>query len=169
MIGNWEIRDLSEPKRYFAYAEAYLQASIDMCLRMTEHPAQQTWPNASVALMLAAHSVELFLKGAIVGTGHNSAWGHTIADLEDTYRAAYPDARFAFDCPFKTEYLGLTEAEADTFKKNKPQPSIQFRYPVRKPGVEWDGVHALDPSEFLAVLDELNESYSRLIGEFGDI
>lgn len=170
MIGSWEMAGLTEPQRYFFYAEAYLQASIGMCLRMKDHESQHTWPNACVALMLAAHSVELFLKAAILRKNSVTAWGHNLADLDETYRATYRDPRFAFECPFKTEYLGFTETEVKMLRKNEePQPSIQFRYPVRKPGVDWEGVRSFNPREFVATLDALSKSYARLRGEIGDI
>ena len=84
MIGNWQNSALTEPQRYFEYAKAYLQASIDVCLRMLNDEEQSTWPNASVALMLAAHSVELFFKGAILVKTQNGALVHIPAKL-NTY------------------------------------------------------------------------------------
>ncbi len=142
----------------------------DVCLScMKEHEGQRTWPNACVALMLAAHSVELFLKGAILGKKEGNAWGHTLAENEAAYRADYADLKFHFEVPFRTEYLGMTETEIEALKKHAPQPSILFRYPVRKPGTEWEGLHAFEPCEFLGILDALNKDYTRLIGEFGDI
>jgi hypothetical protein len=168
MIGSWEMAGLSEPDRYFCFAEAYLQASIGTCHRMKDHESQRTWPNASVALMLAAHSVELFLKGAILRKGKDVARGHKLEDLDEDYRAAYPEVRFAFERPFKTQYLGFTETEIEMVKKTGPIPSIQFRYPVSKPGVEWQGVHAFEPNKFLTILEDLINSYIRLRREFVD-
>ena len=169
MIGNWQISELSEPQRYFEYAKAYLQASIDVCFRMEKDENHRTWPNASVALMLATHSVELFLKGAILAKNQKPVWGHTLGELETTYRATYPDPKFAFECLFKTEYLGVSETEQAALKKKEPQPSILFRYPVKKPGVEWEGIHAFIPAEFLVILKKLNTNYTRLLNEFEGI
>ena len=69
MIGSWQISHLSDACRYREYASAYLKANIEVCKQMLENESERTWPNATVAFWLAAHSVELFLKGAILTRG----------------------------------------------------------------------------------------------------
>jgi hypothetical protein len=165
MIGSWEMSSLSEPKRYFEYSKAYLQASLDVCNRMVNDNDNGTWPNANVALMLAAHSVELFLKGAmLIKTG--KAWGHTLEELNSDYHDIYTEKEFQFNCPFKTEYLEISEEEQNALKKKEPQPSIRFRYPVKKPGTEWNGIYAFIPNEFIDILNDLNINYDKLINKY---
>ncbi len=170
MIGNWQIAKHTEPMRYIEYAKAYLQASTDMCLRMKDNVSNRTWPNACVVMMLAAHSVELFLKGAILVKEPKADFvHHRLEALEVSYRVAYPNSEFRFDVPFKTEQLGMTETEIEALKKDYPLPSILFRYPVRKPGDEWEGFHGFDPQGFLCILDSLSEDYGRVLKKIGNI
>lgn len=108
MIGNWEIAHFDEPASFILYAEAYLQASRLVCLRMQEDNSDNTWPNAAVAMMLAAHSVELFLKGAIFSRDQNALTKtHSIDQLAKTYFRLLPEAEFSFDIPFQWEYPSL--------------------------------------------------------------
>ncbi|MGM0988800.1 MAG: hypothetical protein ACQEXI_17725 [Pseudomonadota bacterium] len=165
MIGNWESFGNEDSQRYLEFATAYLRASEDVCSRMASSASEKTWANASVALMLAAHSVELFLKGMLLSKGIKNSWGHSIDSLYDTYRSTYPGDAFSFDCPFVTEYLGMSDEEINEAKeKSNNQASVVFRYPVNRPGVEWDGIHGFEPDGFLEELESLNSTYSRLEG-----
>lgn len=113
--------------------------------------------------MLAAHSVELFLKGAILAKESNAKVGdHRIDLLAEKYRQLYSGPAFEFDVPFRTEYLSISEAEIGVLKRSEPVPSILFRYPVRKPGIEWQGIHAFEAEGFLRILTNLRSSYERI-------
>ncbi|WP_438864093.1 hypothetical protein [Neptunicella sp.] len=163
MIGNWEDFGRDEPTRYFEFATSYLKASEDVCKRMNALEEENSWSNASVTLMLAAHSVELFIKGALIIRGYQDAWGHTIDDLYDKYKITFPEEYFHFDCPFVTEYVGFGSEEIAIKKKTKhPQASVVFRYPLNKPGLEWDAVHGFEANGFLSILSELGNNYNRL-------
>ena len=110
--------------------------------------------------MLAAHSVELFLKGAILGReSHADIGNHRIDVLSEKYRQLYPEPVFEFEVPFRTEYPSMSEAEIQALKKTEPTPSIFFRYPIRKPGVEWEGIHAFEAPGFLSILSNLASAY----------
>jgi hypothetical protein len=163
MIGNWEIAHVSEPQRFVLYAHAYLNSAVLSCEQMAAHDAQRTWPNATVILMLSAHSVELFLKGAILSRDNDAKVGdHRIDLLTDKYRELYAEPGFEFDVPFRTEYPSISKEEIQALKMTEPVPSILFRYPVRKPGVEWQGVHAFEADGFLRILSNLRSAYERI-------
>ncbi len=163
MIGNWEISHVSESQRFVLYARAYLNSAQLSCEQMAAHEAQRSWPNATVVLMLAAHSVELFLKGAILGRdSHAKVGDHRIDLLSEKYRQLYPEPAFEFEVPFRTEYPSMSEAEIQALKETEPVPSIFFRYPIRKPGVEWEGIHAFEAPGFLRILSNLASAYERI-------
>lgn len=163
LLGNWQIGQVGEAERHFLYADAYLSASEAVSLGMQKEDGARTWPNASVALMLAAHSLELFLKGAIFLSEPTANIGHhRIGDLYERYKALYPDSKFAFDPPFRTEYAGFSEVEVEALKQKQPAPSILYRYPVPRPGEEWGGVLAFEPDGFLLVLTQLRCDYGRI-------
>lgn len=163
MIGNWQISHVSESQRYVLYAHAYLNSARLSCEQMAIYEAQRTWPNATVVLMLAAHSVELFLKGAILGRESNAKVNHHRIDfLSEKYKQLYPEPAFEFEVPFRTEYPSIPEEEIQALKKIEPVPSVLFRYPIRKPGVEWEGIHAFEADDFLRILSSVASAYERI-------
>ena len=165
MTGNWQIAHLSESQRFILYAGAYLEASRSVCLRMRKEEEENTWPNAAVATMLAAHAVELFLKGAIVSRDPKAlAKIHRIDQLAETYFNLFPEDEFAFVVPFQSEYPGFSEDEIATLKKEEPIPSILFRYPVKSHDVEWQGIHGFEAQGFLELIAELRDAFSRIGG-----
>ena len=156
MIGNWEDSGKTESQRFFDLARAYLAASLDVSRRIESGLDSRTWSNACVALMTAAHGVELFLKGALI-TKKIERWGHTINDLLDEYNANFTDEKFAFDCPFVTEFLGFSDKVAARENIKVPLPSILYRYPVNKPGLEWNGAFAFMPEKFIEEIESLDQ------------
>ena len=163
LIGNWEIAHVSEPQRFVLYAHAYLNSALLSCQQMVTYDTQRTWPNATVILMLSAHSVELFLKGAILSRDNCAKVGdHRIDLLIEKYSELYAEHGFEFDVPFRTEYPSISEEEIQALKKTEPVPSILFRYPVRKSGVEWQGVHGFEADGFLRILSNLQSAYERI-------
>lgn len=163
MLGNWHIAHASESQRYVLSAKAYLQSSTALCREMIDKESHCTWPNASVVLLLAAHSVELFLKGAILSRDPSARIGHhRISVLAERYQALFKEPEFEFDIPFRTEYLGFVEAEIEALKKTEPVPSIMFRYPVASHGVEWLGLYAFEAMNFVETLTTLEAAYDRI-------
>ena len=130
---------------------------------MVNNESKNTWPNASVVLLLAAHSLELFLKGAILYRNPRAKVNHhSIQDLAKDYRRLYSEPEFAIDVPFQTVYPDVSDDEIEALKKQEPVPSLLFRYPIARPGVEWMGVYALEPISFLDVLGNLEKMYGRI-------
>jgi hypothetical protein len=162
-IGNWQISHVSEPQRFMQYAKAYLNSSQALCREMVDNEPKKTWPNASVVLLLAVHSLELFLKGAILSRNPLAKVDHhRIENLVEHYQALFPEPECAIDVPFQTEYPDIFDEEIVALKKREPVPSVLFRYPVARPGVEWMGIYALEPITFLDVLENLEEMYNRI-------
>jgi hypothetical protein len=159
VITSWDPSERPVHQRYIDFAEAYRQAALDFCHRLIEHESLRTWPNANVVLLLAAHSVELFLKGAILSREpeHKFGAGHRLDELQAKYDEVFTAIEFRFHAVFTSDYPGMSDQEASA-----PQPSIRFRYPVDKNLVEWEGVHALEPESFLEILILLGEDYFRL-------
>ena len=169
MIGSWELNGLSRPHRFFAFAESYLQAAMATCSRMSEHKALQLWQHASVAMLLGSHSVELFLKGAILGGGVEFQRTHELRNLKNQYDQVHVDDQFRFDCPFVTNFEGLEEEAERILKENPPAaPSIYHRYPEDRDGSPWwHMIGACSPGGLLHTFDRLNEVYVRVMPLFG--
>ena len=167
MIGNWEISGLSLDEKFFKYSIAYLDASISITTQVDNNLEMESWPHASVAVMLAVHSVELFLKSTILfREPKRKLQSHRLDDLKAIYDELYPEDKYVWELPFKTEYLGMSEEESAVLAKNEPIPSIQYRYPVDLKGEEWVDAAGFLPQEFLKLLGDLkiyfNSTYSEL-------
>lgn len=163
MIVDSEIRHLSVPKRFAVYARAYRSAAAALCQQMVQDESAHNWPNSAVVLMLAAHAVELFLKGAIHYRDPNAnVEHHRIDALAKEYTKRFPESLFAWDIPFKVEYLGLTETEIKAVERTTPAPSILYRYPVAQGKREWNGALGFVPSTFLPVLERMQHDFERI-------
>ena len=162
MIGNWQSLEKPTHEQFVELAESYRQAAMDFCNRMTQHEGQQTWPNACVVLMLSAHAVEIFLKGAILSREPNAQFetNHRLDKLGEWYSRLFPDQ--PFESPFQSDYSNIPEAKIDTLRKQEPVPSIFFRYPVQRDGTDWPGFHAFEPASFFEILNTLGSDFERI-------
>ncbi len=164
MITNSEISGMTLPQRFFEYAIAYLNAASAMCSSMVEDQAMRTWPNANVVLLLAAHSTELFLKGAIFSRDPLAKIEHHFLDsLGTEYTRLFPEPQFKWEIPFRTDWGSLSETEIQVMRKTLPTPSMQYRYPVSKGGKEWDGVHGFEAGSFMNVLEQVDQDFQRIM------
>lgn len=153
MIVDSQIRALSMPKRFVAYAHAYRDSAEQMCQRMLSDESAKTWPNAAVVLMLSAHAVELFLKGAILSRDATAdIEHHRISDLVVTYASLFPEAAPSWEAPMQTRYVGFAPDEIVALRKSTPVPRILYRYPAGKGGSEWSGIFGFGPCSFSQLL-----------------
>jgi len=162
MLVYSDMNALPVAKRQTAYAEAYRRAAETICSEMMQDAGAYTWPTASVVLMLSAHAVEIFLKGAIHHRDPTAHFGsHDIAYLEREYRSRFPEASFELDVLFKVEAFGATEEELKELKSMVPPPSILYRYPVKK-GREYEAALGFAPESMLLALQALQADFRRI-------
>ena len=155
--------DMSMPQRFTAYAWAYLHAATRLCEDMGANPGQYRFPDASVVLWLAAHSVELFLKGLILCRNQSfNIVTHSLDELQREYDRLYPDSQFRWEIPFGTEYAGIPDDEALILARQEVPPSIRFRYPADASKNVWREIHGFYPSAFLHTLNQVNADYVRI-------
>ena len=133
MITASELTGLSVPERLFEYAEAYRNASDVLCSKIATDPKSYGWPDAAVVLMLAAHSVELFLKGALLRGFPNEDigdYGHRLEDLSRAYRERFTESIFEWDIPFGGgEYPpGLTENCRTKKERSRTKHSVSVSH-----------------------------------------
>lgn len=173
MVTDAEVRHLPVPAKLFAYADAYLAAAITFSQKMTLDAGLCTWPSGAVALMLFAHSVELFLKGAILQKNPSAnvwARGHNIENLASDFRAEYAQISIEWDIPFGGMDIPLgtdfsewfTDKEIKTLKSEAPLPSIRYRYPLDKGGAEWRSMEGFEPHSFLSLLLSVKADFDRI-------
>src|SRR2546425_13326000 len=106
MIGSWEIDRLDSSGQLFAFSRSYLKSSAALCSRLQRLRRKPRYPEATVVLFLARHSVELFLKGAIIARSPKTKLHHDLAKLKSKYDRLYRDSKFACSLPFGTQYPG---------------------------------------------------------------
>lgn len=161
-----EVASLSAPEQFSSFAAAYLDSAIRLCRVLTTSHRKATYERGSVVLYLAAHAVELFLKGAILRKAPNERFNHGLEHLHNRYCKLYPAKKFQFEMPFLTNDSGMSKAEKKMIKE-LAAPVVQlYRYPQDKEGKPWLGLHAFEPNSFLQVLVTLQDSFGRLINEY---
>lgn len=187
MITLADIHHLEPSEQMFRYAEAYRSASVLLCHRIADDKTFYTWPNATVVLMLAAHAVELFLKGALLKKEGRIPRTHDIHRLAEKYRNIFHDPKFTWNIPFanplsekevianmKQFWPDIDEADLKQCIAAIPDPSILYRYPMtitkdQKRIEEWPGVYGFMLMGFLSILDELARDFKRLTSELEKI
>ena len=180
MLTHSEIRDLPVPVQLFDYANAYRSSSAVLCEKFesSQDVTFCTWPHAAVVLMLAAHAVELFLKGALLKRNVQEVWsyGHDIDKLAEKYRETFrEEPALTWEIPFasaltETEWIAqmkklnpdTIDAELKNFISGIPDPSILYRYPVSKGGKDWPGLYGFQPSEFRQTLAQVECDFDRI-------
>jgi hypothetical protein len=61
-------------------------------------------------MWLAAHSVELFLKGMILTRASDKQLHHHRLDaLDEEYRTLFREPEYQIDIPFRAEYVSMSE------------------------------------------------------------
>jgi len=118
-------------------------------------------------LYLTFHAAELFLKGAILSKNPKEKLNHNIKGYYNRYNSLYPNKRYKFELPFRTEYLGLEPERIELVKKKKqqPPPDQLYKYPTDRKGNKWKGAFAFEPIEFVRIIDQLRNDFQRIENE----
>jgi len=166
MATDSEIRALSTPDKMFAYADSYLRGSLALCEELAQ-AFRCTWADGAVVLMMSAHATELFLKGMLLKRMKEQevwAYGHNLERLASAFHFRFSEPEFAWEIPFRTEYLSNMTAEeiAALAPQRDAPPSILYRYPVDKTGEDWRGVYGFEPNMFVPVLRGMKNDFARL-------
>lgn len=163
MIGSWQMRAHSVPERFSAYAWSYLRAASRITADIDANPSQYGFPDANVVLLLAAHSVELFLKGMILRRELTfDIVTHRLDELHSAFGRLYPEPECRWELPFGSEYVGFSEQEMLALAKAEIPPSIRYRYPTDNAKQVWKGAQAFTAETFLLTLTEMKVVYARI-------
>ncbi len=154
---------LAPSAQYAAYATAYLDSADRLCRVLARSTRKATFERASVIMFLAAHAVELFLKGAIVRQSPSEKFGHNLEHLHNRYKSLFPGKRFELCIPFETSYGKLSAKEIAALKRSEPHESERFRYPGNERSFPWNGLYGFEPTSFLNDLSALREDFDRLL------
>jgi hypothetical protein len=184
MLTLSDIGHLPVPDQLFSYATAYLSASVVLCTKMKNDSTCCTWPNAAVVLLLAAHAIELFLKGVLlkrnVAVMDVQACKHSIDQLSAKYRETFQEESFTWEIPFtaaltKTEWIARqkllnpdgTGGDLKDFLAASAAPSVLYRYPVDRDWNDWEVACGLEPTSFLPRLYQIESDFKRIRDQLG--
>lgn len=161
MIGSWELKHIDKPKQFIAFAKAYLESSSFLCSHLESATVEQVYPKACVILFLALHSIELFLKGAIINRLPDAKLHHNVEILKRTYDDLYRGKQFFWDIPFKMEYVGFDPGEIKDLKNDIPFDQI-YRYPTTKQKEPWKVISGFDAALFGVNIENIKAVFLRL-------
>lgn len=161
------VASLPPSEQFCAFALAYLDSAERLCQTLARSHRKATYARGSVVLYLAAHSVELFLKGAILDQKPKEHFGHNLKNLYDRYNKLYPAKKYRFKLPFDIGCDGLPKSEIIVAKSVSPPTDQLYRYPQDKDGKPWPGLFAFEANSFLEVLHSLRADFERILKQFG--
>jgi hypothetical protein len=164
VLTNCKLRSLPPAQQLESLAFAYLDSADALCKSLADPQNEATFEKGAVVLYLAAHAIELFLKGAIRRKAPKERFAHDIEHIHNRYRALFPEKRSVFQSGlFSTEYLGMTNQEIAEAKREQPVPSVLFRYPIDKTGEPWEAALGFEARSYLGELATLRADFCRIL------
>lgn len=117
-----DIESNSPAEHFVNHALAYLESAVFLLENIEKKTFSDSFYHAQVTAFLFQHSLELFLKGALLFQSTKYEKNHKLKNLYDSYKAIYSDERFAFN------------SQIDLAVKEDPDRpySIYARYPYDK-------------------------------------
>ena len=89
-----DLQRLSVPAQFFAFSDAYLDSAVSLCDALCATSATVTYAHGAAVMSLTFHSIELFLKAAILqrspGEQFSGSRGHNLDYLYQRYANLYP-------------------------------------------------------------------------------
>jgi len=149
---SWDYEDSSDSDHWFLLADAYLDICHFTLSSMIEENIDGTFHHCKVVVSLFEHSVELFLKGAIVQAKKQVQTHHRIDEIYKQFIKLYPGKKFEFN------------GKIDEFVKPMPQAPVNeyARYPVMKDGQAWIGNTHIDIIIYYIEASKFKDDYTRL-------
>jgi len=149
---SWDYEDISDADHWFLLAEAYIDSCHYLLSSMIEEKIDGTFHHCKVMVSLFEHSVELFLKGAIVQAKKEVQSHHRIDEIYQQFIKLYPGKKF--------EFIGTIKE----FGKPMPQAPVNeySRYPVGRNSQEWIGNTHIDIAIYYQEASKFKDDYTRL-------
>jgi hypothetical protein len=124
---SWDYQDLPEADQWFLMARAYLDCSVKLFCQIRDGSLKQSYYHAGVGAFLFEHSVELFLKAAIVQAGKKVQAHHEIGMHYNQFKNLYPGNKYEFEGRIN-----------DVARSDSKRPHSEFhRYPTDNSGMLW--------------------------------
>ena len=164
LLTNSKLRSQPPAKQFELLAFAYLDSAESLCESLAGSQDEATFEKGTVVLYLVAHAVDLFLKGVILRKAPDERFAHDLEHIHNRYRTLFPAKRFALTTiPFSTEYPGMTKQEIAEVKREQPDASELYRYPVDKAGEPWEAALGFEAGSYSRVLATLRADFLRIL------
>jgi len=151
-VFSWDYEDLGEADRWFLMARAYFDCSYYLFTEMAKETFDRNYHRALVAVSQFNHSVELFLKAAIVRAGKKVTSTHNLEQLYKQYKKLYPGKKFEFEGEISS-----------VIGPHQSTPYNEFaRYPTDHAGQPWPGYTHVDIAIWYERLDAFHKDFERL-------
>lgn len=161
------VADLPPAAQFAAYAIAYLDSAQRLCTVLAHSHKKASFERGAVVLYLAAHAVELFLKGAILRKSPKERFSHDLEHLHSRYETLYPGKHYHLEIPFKSNYPpGISSVEKSNMKALSPPTDQLYRYPSDKEGKSWFGVYSFEAGSFQEELNALRQKFDSLLSAY---
>jgi hypothetical protein len=171
----------SVPEQLFLFADANLESASVLCARLRTEANHATYAHGAVIMSLTFHSVELFLKAAILRKDSKEKCnGHDLDRLKNQYADLYPEPNYDFDILFSRQAPDTRDLDPQISKelahafrlskeKAKEVPTDQLhRYPTNKNGMPWAAVLGFEPNSFFCEIQRLKNDFVRIRGLLQD-
>lgn len=175
MLHSSDLQCKSVPEQFFSFADANLESASVLCERLCIEADHATYAHGAVIISLTFHSVELYLKAAILRKNSDEKCnGHDLDQLKNRYSDLYPGTNCDFDILFSSQAPDLHDLEtqiseelAHAFRLSKEKarevPEYQLhRYPINKKGMPWAAVLGFEPKSFFCEIQRLKNDFVRL-------
>ena len=178
---NWHMLHFSGiqckplPEQLFSFADAYLESAETLCEKLCTDGDHATYAHGAVVMSLTFHSLELFIKGAILLKVPTEQFGgrsgHDLDHLMKRYKKLYPGKNLGFDVPFRRhlpETEGMDPRVAEELvsyvrKQSQDMPEDQLhRYPASLQGETWNAVLGFEPNSFLFTIQGIKKDLSKV-------
>lgn len=152
-VFSWNLRKLRRTERFFDLAQGYLDCSKHLFRSLEDEQLKKTFSHAQAAAFLFEHSLELFLKGAIIQARQSVTNTHILQQLYNEFRNLYPGKNFRFEGSIE-EIVGRDAS--------RPYPEYS-RYPIDTSGNLWPENSHFEFEVWLEQLELFQKDYSNLI------
>ena len=168
MLHFSDLQRKSVPDQLFAFAQANLESAESLCLKLTAETAAATYAHGAVILSLTFHSLELFLKAAILqripAEKFGGRSGHDLTHLSKRFSDLYPEKEMSFHIPFMRQLPDTQGLDPEVIEEliacvraqEKKMPEDQLhRYPTGVDGKTWNAGFGFEPNSFLVTIHQL--------------
>jgi hypothetical protein len=170
-----DLQLLPVPGQFFAFSDAYIDSAESLCNELCAASESTTYAHGAVVMSLTFHSIELFLKAAILQRAPSEQFsgntGHDLGYLYRRYTNLYPGKAYELDLPFKREALdteGLDPRLAEELlalirQREKVMPEDQMhRYPTDVNVQPWKALLGFEPHSFQQILKQIKSDFVRI-------